>query len=107
MTLEPKIALRLQFLARVVRKECQHLTATDRRLFESLFTLKQATLLEANHDLAERGKPLPAGLAACKIPWATNCYPCSWKHWVKKHLPPSTILTVRNDWVCSNPLMNG
>ena len=27
MTVEPKIALRLQFLARVVRKECQHTRA--------------------------------------------------------------------------------
>lgn len=25
MTIDPKIALRLQFLVRVVRKECQHL----------------------------------------------------------------------------------
>lgn len=54
MTLEPKIALRLQFLARVVRKECQHLTTTDQRLFVSLFTLEQATRLEADHDLAEQ-----------------------------------------------------
>jgi len=29
MTVEPKIVLRLQFLTRVVRKECQHLTTTD------------------------------------------------------------------------------
>ena len=58
MTLEPKIALRLQFLTRVVRKECQHLTTTDQRLFGGLFTieftLQQATRLEADHDLAER-----------------------------------------------------
>lgn len=33
MTPEPGIALRLKFLARVVRKECQHLTTTDQRLF--------------------------------------------------------------------------
>jgi hypothetical protein len=31
MTLEPMIALRLQFLARVVRKECRHLATTDLR----------------------------------------------------------------------------
>jgi len=54
MTLEPKIALRLQFLVRVVRKECQHLTTTDQRLFGSLFTLEQAIRLEADPDLAER-----------------------------------------------------
>lgn len=54
MTVEPKIALRLQFLARVVRKECQHLTTTDQRLFGGLFTIEQATRLETDHDLAEQ-----------------------------------------------------
>jgi hypothetical protein len=54
VTLEPKITLRLKFLARVVRKECQHLTTTDQRLFGRLFTIEQATRLEADHDLAER-----------------------------------------------------
>jgi hypothetical protein len=54
MTLEPKIALRLQFLSRVVRKECQHLTTTDLRLFERPFTVEQASRLDADLDLAER-----------------------------------------------------
>lgn len=54
MTVEPKIVLRLQFLTRVVRKECKHLTTTDQRLFSGLFTLEQATRLEEDPDLAER-----------------------------------------------------
>jgi uncharacterized protein with HEPN domain len=54
MTVEPKIALRLQFLARVVRKECRHLATTDQRLFGCLFTLAQAKQLEIDADLAER-----------------------------------------------------
>ena len=54
MNRKPKNLLRLQFLARVVRKECQHLATTDQRLFENLFTLEQATRLDANPDLAER-----------------------------------------------------
>lgn len=55
MTVEPKVVLRLQFLARVVRKECLHLNATDQRLFgTSPLTLEQATLLEENPALAER-----------------------------------------------------
>lgn len=54
MTLEPKIALRLQFLTRVVRKECQHLASTDQRVFIGKFTLVQAAQLEADPDLAER-----------------------------------------------------
>ena len=54
MTMEPGIAQRLQFLVRVVRKECQHLLTTDQRLFGSLFTLKQAAQLEDDPDLAER-----------------------------------------------------
>lgn len=54
MTVEAKIVLRLKFLSRVVRKECQHLTTTDRRLFASPFTLEQANRLEEEPDLAER-----------------------------------------------------
>lgn len=54
MTVEPAIAVRLQFLARVVRKECRHLATTDQRLFASAFTLAQAGQLEADLDLAER-----------------------------------------------------
>lgn len=54
MTVEPKVALRLQFLIRVVRKESLHLAATDQRLFGSLFTLEQAIQLESNIELAER-----------------------------------------------------
>jgi hypothetical protein len=54
MTVEPRVALRLQFLARVVRKECQHLITTDQRLFGELFTLEQAIKLEENNELAER-----------------------------------------------------
>jgi hypothetical protein len=54
MTAEAKVVLRLQFLARVVRKECQHLVTTDWRLFESAFTLERAARLEEDQDLAER-----------------------------------------------------
>lgn len=54
MTKENKFASRLQFLARVVRKECQHLATTDHRLFGGLFTIEQITQLETDHDLAER-----------------------------------------------------
>ena len=54
MKVEPNIALRLQFLVRVVRKECKHLTTTDQRLFGGLFTMEQAARLEEDPDLAER-----------------------------------------------------
>ena len=54
MTLNPEIALRLQFLARVVRKECQHLVSTDQRLFDQPFTEARASQLETDPDLAER-----------------------------------------------------
>lgn len=54
MTVDAKTALRLQFLARVVSKECRHLATTDQRLFGSGFTLMQVNQLEADHDLAER-----------------------------------------------------
>ena len=54
MKVDSKIALRLQFLVRVVRKECQHLATTDSRLFSSPFGLEQATRLENAPDFAER-----------------------------------------------------
>ncbi|HEX7970845.1 MAG TPA: hypothetical protein VF501_01295 [Thiobacillus sp.] len=54
MTLDPKIALRLQFLMRVVRRECQHLAATDQRLFSDPFTTERVRQLEADAELAER-----------------------------------------------------
>jgi hypothetical protein len=54
VTLEAKIALRLKFLARVVRKESHHLSTTDQRLFAGGFTLLHANQLEADPDLAER-----------------------------------------------------
>jgi len=54
VTVEPKIALRLTFLARVVRKECRHLAVTDQRLFGSGFDLAHINQLETDPDLAER-----------------------------------------------------
>lgn len=54
MTLNPKIVLRLQFLTRVVRKECQHLATTDQRLFGDPFTQGRANQLETDPELAER-----------------------------------------------------
>ncbi|MDP2804931.1 MAG: hypothetical protein Q8O24_03215 [Gallionellaceae bacterium] len=54
MTVDPKVTLRLQFLVRVVRKECKHLAATDHRLFGDKLTLEQVTRLEESPDLSER-----------------------------------------------------
>lgn len=54
MILDPKVVLRLQFLTRTVRKECQHLATTDQRLFGDPFTRQRAGLIETDLDLAER-----------------------------------------------------
>jgi hypothetical protein len=55
MTMTSKSILRLQFLCRVVTKECRHLTVTDERLFVSMgFGLDQARRLECDADLSER-----------------------------------------------------
>jgi hypothetical protein len=54
MTLEPRTAFRLNFLARVVRKECRHLATTDQRLFGGPFTLEKASRLEEDPDMAEQ-----------------------------------------------------
>lgn len=54
MKLEPALAQRLRFLARVVQKESRHLATTDQRLFASPFTVDRARQLETDPDLAER-----------------------------------------------------
>lgn len=54
MTLDQTIALRLQFLVRVVLKEVKHLASTDQRLFTGQFAVEQAIRLEEDVDLAER-----------------------------------------------------
>lgn len=54
MKLETKLQLRLEFLSRVVRKECKHLASTDSRLFSIPFSIDQARLLEDDPDLADR-----------------------------------------------------
>lgn len=45
---------RLQFLARIVPKERDHLESTDRRLFAEPFTAQRAGMLDENPELAER-----------------------------------------------------
>lgn len=54
MTLDQKVLARLQFLIRVVRKECGHLAATDARLFAEPFTVERAERMADDQDLAER-----------------------------------------------------
>jgi len=54
VTVAANTAQRLQFLARVVHKECRHLATTDQRLFAGAFTLAQINQLEADPELAER-----------------------------------------------------
>ncbi len=54
MKVDPQQAARIQFLARVVRKESQHLAITDRRLFGQPFTPERAHQLETDVDLAEQ-----------------------------------------------------
>lgn len=45
---------RLQFLARVVQRECHHLQLTDERIFGTAFTVERARQLDADPELAER-----------------------------------------------------
>ncbi|MHB8849001.1 MAG: hypothetical protein ACYC43_11225 [Burkholderiales bacterium] len=46
--------LKMQFLTRVVRKECRHLVSTDQRLFDVPFSADRAASLETDLELAER-----------------------------------------------------
>lgn len=84
----PEQKQRLQFLARVIRRECQHLTGTAQRLFSQPFTLERARQLQADASLAEQveafasrfarlqdtlgDKLLPALLAAAQERVSTN-----------------------------------
>ena len=54
MTIDPAIVHRLRFLLRVVRREADHLSLTDARLFSEPFTVDRAEHLLADPDLAER-----------------------------------------------------
>ena len=54
MTIDVGRLLRLQFLVRVVRRECAHLAMTDRRLFDPPFSVARAQQLATDPDLAER-----------------------------------------------------
>ena len=52
--LNREAALRLSFLARVVRKESKHLVSTDQRLFDIPFNIDRARQLEIDPELSER-----------------------------------------------------
>ena len=65
MIVEPKIALRLKFLTRVVRKECRHLATTDQRLFGSGFNLAHVNQLES--DPAVLASALQSGHAFVSV----------------------------------------
>jgi hypothetical protein len=54
MNISPQKKLRLQFLARMVRKEIHYLQLTDRRLFDAPFTRVDVERMEKDVDLAER-----------------------------------------------------
>lgn len=54
MRVPAPLSARLAFLARVTRKECQHLLETDARLFGDLFTVQVAQKIETDPILAER-----------------------------------------------------
>lgn len=54
MTIEKKLLLRLQFLARVITKEHQHLAITDQRLFDDGMHIPGFQNIDNDIDLAER-----------------------------------------------------
>lgn len=54
MTSMPKNAARLQFLIRVVARECAHLGTTDTRLFAEPFVSEKVERLANDPDCAER-----------------------------------------------------
>ena len=53
MNIENNVKLRLQFLSRVVQRECNHLNKTTERLFIVPFSLERAKTINNNDDLSE------------------------------------------------------
>ncbi len=53
MTIDEHIKLRLQFLSRVVQRECEQLQKTTARLFIDPFTIERAQSLTSDDDLSE------------------------------------------------------
>jgi len=53
MTIDEHIKLRLQFLSRVVQRECEQLQKTTARLFVHSFTIERAQSLTIDDDLSE------------------------------------------------------
>ena len=107
MTVEPKITLSLQFLVRIVRKECQRRATPDQRLFGSLFTLAYANQLEADPDLAERVEAFVGRFGRLQDAVGDKLLPLLRATLGGKHPPQSTTLTEPNAWGCSTPLANG
>lgn len=54
MNVKPEMRLRLQFLARVIQKECAHLALTNQRLFVQELTPSVISTLEEKPELSER-----------------------------------------------------
>lgn len=54
MNIKLSSKLRLQFLSRVVGRECHYLSNTKKRLFSSPFTIEVVSQLADNDDLSER-----------------------------------------------------
>ena len=76
MTEKPGIAVRLQFLVRVVRKDCQHLANNDQSLLSHAFTLALPSRLEANPGLTKRVGTFMARFRTGMTLWAANLFPC-------------------------------
>ena len=54
MKINPQTKERLQFLSRVVTRECSHLEKTTQRLFATPLTLERLQTIETDDDLSER-----------------------------------------------------
>ena len=53
MNIENNVKLRLQFISRVVHRECNHLNKTTERLFIVPFSLDRAKTINNDDDLSE------------------------------------------------------
>lgn len=67
---------RLQFLVRVVRRECDHVSLTDKRLFSQPFTVERVRKLDTNVAEAEQVEAFVARFSRLQDTLGDKLLPC-------------------------------
>ena len=104
---ESNLEMRLQFLVRVVRKECKHLATTDQRLFGTELLLQQVADVECDPDLAERIEAFVGRFGRLQDTIGDKLLPSLLALLGERPSAAFVIWTGRSDWVSSRPPTTG